>query len=66
MKLTKTLLFSALLFLVPTAALADLCLLGILLCGGGTPPPAPVPEPSGALLMGVALTVAGLVSRRRK
>ena len=63
MKLTKALLLAATLLLAPAAALA-----------GDLPPPVgdfddveqPIPEPSGALIMGMALAGTALVLRRRK
>ena len=65
-KLVKALMLSAILFLAPTVASADL--IGDLLAGsssGSAPTPA-VPEPSGALVMGVALATVSLVVRRRR
>ena len=58
---------AALLLLVPAASSA---VLGDVLCGllpcSGTPPAAPVPEPSGALIMGAAMLVLAAVRRSRK
>jgi len=68
MKVLKSMLSAAVLpLLVPAASSASL---GDLLCGlvpcGTTPPPAAVPEPSGALIMGAALLVLAAARRQRK
>jgi hypothetical protein len=68
MKSLKSLFFAAvILVLVPTASSA---VIGDILCGllpcEGTPPPAAVPEPSGALVMGAALLVLAVARRARK
>jgi len=62
----KSLLAVASFLLVPIAASAGLLdsILGPVLPGGDAPA-APVPEPSGALLMGLALTAVTLAARRR-
>jgi len=69
MKSLKSLFFAAvILVLVPTASSAVIgdILCGLLPCDGGTPPPAAVPEPSGALVMGAALLVLAVARRARK
>jgi hypothetical protein len=66
MKLVKMLTLSAVLFLAPIAASAGLIgsLLDPILDPSG-PAPA-VPEPSGALVMGVALGTVALATRRKR
>jgi hypothetical protein len=63
----KMLLSLAVLMLIPTIAMAGLLgeiLDPILNPGGGTV--APIPEPSGALIMAVALGTVALVKRRSR
>jgi hypothetical protein len=68
MKMLKLMLFAATsLFLLPVSASAGL--IGDLLdpiLGGSDPGVAPVPEPSGALLMGLGLLVAQVARRRSR
>ena len=68
MQSLKSLLFAAVLpLLVPTSSSAGL--LGDLLdpiIGDPNGAVAPIPEPSGALVMGAALATAALVARRRR
>lgn len=72
MKLVKVLILSAVLFLAPAAAFADL--IGGLIDEVGdvigdfddTDPAPAVPEPSGALVMGVALGTVALATRRKR
>jgi hypothetical protein len=52
------------LLLVPAASFAGL--LDILPIGGGDGSPAPVPEPSGALIMGAALLAVSVTRKLRK
>jgi hypothetical protein len=65
MKLVHSLMLSAALFLIPVVSSAGL--LGDIIggiTGGDDVAPAPVPEPSGALLMGLALVTVAIVGRR--
>jgi len=64
MKLVRMLMLSAVLFLLPMAASAGL-ICEILNTCGETPPPS-VPEPSGALVMGIALVTVALAGRRQR
>ena len=82
MKLFKVLTLSAVLFMTPVAAFADWNFghFGGFLerifkffqyhrdypTGGGDDHQNPIPEPSGALVMGAGLTVAALVRRRNR
>lgn len=71
MKSLKSLFSVAvLLLLVPAASSAGLVgdvLCGLVPCGDTTtPPPAAVPEPSGALIMGAALLVLAVARRARQ
>ena len=65
MKLVRMLMLSAVLFLLPIAASAGLICEILNTCGGETPPPS-VPEPSGALVMGIALITVALAGRRQR
>ena len=66
MKLIKTLLLATFLFLTPTLALAgeigDSVGDDVIVDDFGSP----IPEPSGALVMGVALVTVSLALRRRR
>ena len=64
MKLVRMLMLSAVLFLLPIAASAGL-VCEILNTCSETPPPS-VPEPSGALVMGIALVTVALAGRRQR
>ena len=64
MKLVRMLMLSAVLFLLPIAASAGL-ICEILQTCPETPPPS-VPEPSGALVMGIALVTVALAGRRQR
>jgi hypothetical protein len=81
MKLFKALMLSAVLFMTPTAALADWNfghfggwihkIFSIFhrdypIPGGGDEHQNPIPEPSGALIMGTGLAVAVLVRHRNR
>ena len=70
MKTLKSLFSVAvLLLLVPAASSAGLVgdvLCGLVPCGDTTTPPAAVPEPSGALIMGAALLVLAVARRPRQ
>jgi len=63
MKLTKALLLTAFLFLTPVLALASDFVVGD---DVGDDFGTVVPEPSGALVMGVALATVSLALRRRR
>ena len=64
----KMLLSFAVLLLTPTIAMAGLLgeILDPILNPGGGGTVAPIPEPSGALIMGFALVTVALASRRSR
>jgi hypothetical protein len=66
MKLFKALLLTTLLFLTPALALAGDFIEDDVIGDDFGDSTQPIPEPSGALVMGVALATASLALRRRK
>jgi hypothetical protein len=63
MKLLNLLMLPAALILIPVSSSALLC---EILNTCSETPPAAVPEPSGALVMGIALVTVALAGRRQR